>query len=240
MKVMFFCRSEARVEQLTLALRLRWPDLKPILVSNAREGLQAIEQQEPDLAMLCGDLSDMNMWRAIKEIRSLSNVPLIVAAEDKSEMQVVKAIDLGADDYIPLPCNLMIITARVVALMRREGINRKTNEDTRIHCGDMLIDPAVYEAYLGDRRLLLTPTEFRLLHLLAKNRHMTVTQGLIQKIIWSDETNAGDTVKKYVQRLRRKLGDDARSPIWIKTVHGIGYRLTPPDVANKHTTAVAV
>ena len=61
MKVMFLCRSEARVEQLTLALRLRWPDLKPILVSNAREGLQTIERQEPDLAMLCGDLSDMNM-----------------------------------------------------------------------------------------------------------------------------------------------------------------------------------
>ena len=81
---------------------------------------------------------------------------------------------------------------------------------------------------MGSDRLMLTPTEFRLLHLLAKNRHVTLTQDFIQRIIWSDDVQAGETLKKYIQRLRRKLGDDARNPIWIKTIHGVGYRFSSP------------
>ena len=65
-------------------------------------------------------------------------------------------------------------------------------------------------------------------NLLAKNRNMTLSQGFIQRVIWSDDVEAGDTLKKYIQRLRRKLGDDARNPIWIKTVHGVGYRFNSP------------
>ena len=138
------------------------------------------------------------------------------------------AIELGADDYIAMPCNLMIVMARVVALMRRVGIARQRNDESPIHCGELMIDPATYEVFLGDTRLVLTPTEFKLLYLLAKNRHMTLSQEFIQRVIWADEIEAGDTLKKYIQRLRRKLGDNARNPIWIKTVHGVGYRFSSP------------
>ena len=92
-----------------------------------------------------------------------------------------------------------------------------------------MLNPSTYEVFLGEQRLILTPTEFRLLHLLAKNRHITLTQEYIQRAIWSDDIETGSTLKKYVQRLRKKLGDDARNPTWIRTVHGVGYRFSAEE-----------
>lgn len=228
MKVLFFSQDSAKVEQLVLALRLRWPDLRPLIASSGDVGLQVIEQEEPELVLLCEDLPDLGLWSSIKEIRRFSDIPIIVAIESEDEMEVVKALELGADDFIRMPCNLMEVMARVVALVRRVGLTKQRSDETPIRCGDLLINPATYEVYLGSSRLMLTPTEFRLLHLLAKNRHVTLSQDFIQRIIWSDDVQAGETLKKYIQRLRRKLGDDARNPTWIKTVHGVGYRFSSP------------
>ena len=231
MKVLFFSQDSARVEQLVLALRLRWPNLKPLVATKGDVGLQVIEQDEPDLVLLCDDMVDMDIWQAIREIRRFSDIPVIVASESEEEMEVVKAFELGADEFIKMPCNLMILVARIVALVRRVGLSKQKSDEGPIFCGDLIIDPATYEVFLGEDRLMLTPTEFKLLHLLAKNRHMTLSQEFIQRIIWAEDVEAGDTLKKYIQRLRRKLGDNARDPIWIKTVHGIGYRFSSPSSA---------
>ena len=95
-------------------------------------------------------------------------------------------------------------------------------------CGDLAINAGTREAFLGSARLPLTPTEFKLLYLLVKNRHVTLTQEFIQRVIWAGDVVAAAAVKKYIQRLRRKLGDDAQNPTWIDTVHGVGYRFLSP------------
>lgn len=241
MKVLFFSQDGERVEQLVLALRLRWPDLKPLVVSQGGVGIQVVEQEEPDMVMLCEDLPDLTMWQAIREIRRFSDIPIILAVECHDDMDVVKAIELGADDFISMPTNLMIVVARMVALMRRVGLSRDRSEEGPVFCGELVINPATYEVYLGNERLMLTPTEFKLLYLLAKNRHMTLSQEFIQRVIWADDIEAGDTLKKYIQRLRRKLGDDARNPIWIKTVHGVGYRFSSPaPIPTEQTSTAAI
>ena len=230
MRAVFFCQDGGGVEQMVLALRLRWPDLTPLIVSQGTVGLQLIEREKPDFVMICEDLPNLGICAAIREIRRVSDIPIIVATEeeDDSEMQVVKALELGADDYITMPCNLMVVIARVVALLRRVGLTKRTSEDGTIHCGDLVIDPANYEVFLRSDRLALTPTEFRLLCLMAKNRHVIISRDFIQRVIWGRDVQVGDTLKKYIQRLRRKLGDDARNPRWIKTVHGVGYRFHVP------------
>lgn len=228
MKVLFFSQDTNRVEQLVLALRLRWPDLRPLVASDGKTALDVIEKESPELAVLCEDLPDMSIAAAIKEIRRFSDIPLMVATEGDDEMAVVRALELGSDDYIRLPCDLMEVMARVVALMRRVGLTKQRSDEVPIRCGELLINPATYEVFLNATRLMLTPTEFKLLYLLAKNRHMTLSQEFIQRVIWADDIEAGEALKKYIQRLRRKLGDDARNPTWIKTVHGIGYRFSSP------------
>jgi len=107
-KVLFFSQDGTGVEQLTLALRLRWPDLTPLVVSQGDLALLAVEQEEPDFVMLCDHLPNLGICTAIREIRRFSGTPIIVATEeDDSEMQAVKALEVGADDYIRMPCNLM-------------------------------------------------------------------------------------------------------------------------------------
>ena len=231
MEVLFFSTDATSVEEMVLALRLRWPDLKSTAVDNGGKGLHFIEQQEPELAIICNDLSDMTIWEIIKEIRRFADTPILVAAPGSGEMDIVKSLEAGADDYITVPCSMMVLMARSVALLRRVGVSKRENADTPIRCGELMIDPANYEVFIGDKRIVLTPTEFKLLYLLGKNRHMTLSQDFIRRGIWADDVQATDTLKKYVQRLRRKLGDDARDPKWIKTVHGLGYRLTSPTSA---------
>ena len=141
MNVLFFCQDDTKVESLALALRIRWPDLRTLIVSQGKVGLQMIEELEPDLVILCGDLSDLGIWSAIEEIRQLSDVPLIVAVEAHGEMEVVKALELGADEHIRMPCNLMEVTARVVALMRRISRSGQRSDGSPLQCGELLIKP---------------------------------------------------------------------------------------------------
>lgn len=229
MKVLFFSKDTAVVEEITLALRLRWPDIEPMVVAQGGKGLHVIEQQEPELVVVCEHLSDMSMWQIIKEIRRFADTPIVVAAaKTENELDIVKALEMGADDYIGMPCSMMVVMARVVAVLRRVGKSKREGAEGPIRIGELMIDPDNYEVFLGPERVILTPTEFKLLYLLGKNRHMTLSQDLIRRSIWGDHVHAGDALKKYIQRLRRKLGDDARDPKWIKTVHGLGYRLTTP------------
>ena len=227
-KVLFFSRDAATVEEMVLALRLRWPDIQPTAVDNGGKGLHIIEQHEPELVIVCEDLADTGIWEIITEIRRFADTPIIVAAQGAGEMDIVRSLEVGADDHVTMPCSMIVLMARAVALLRRVGLAKRVNGDTPIRCGELLIDPANYEVFIGDIRIILTPTEFKLLYLLGKNRHMTLSQDLIRRTLWADDERASDTLKKYVQRLRRKLGDDARDPKWIKTVHGLGYRLISP------------
>ncbi len=224
MKVLLICVDDRKVEQLTLALRLGWPDLRMFLARSMQTGLSLLEREGPDLVLLCQGTPDMDIWAAIAEVRRSSSVPIIVAAETSDEGDVVKAIDLGADDYINLSANLMVIMARAVALLRRTGMWKQALSDGLVRHGDLLINPATYEVFMGSSSLRLTPTEFRLLHLLVKNQGTPLSHEAIQQALWPDSGEVMTTgLKKHIQRLRQKLGDDARSPRWIGTVPGVGY-----------------
>ena len=100
---MFFCRDNVQiVDDLVLALRLRWPDLQPVITSEGSVGLEAIEREGPELVLLCEDLPDMGVFSAIKEIRRFSDVPIIVAAEGLGDTALVRAIDFwGGRLYKP-------------------------------------------------------------------------------------------------------------------------------------------
>ena len=167
MKVVFFSRSEARVEEMVLALRLRWPDIQPTAVDSGDQGLHIIEQLEPELVVVCDDLNDMAILEIVREIRRFADTPILVASDGVGEMDIVKALEAGADDYIITPSNMMTFMARSVALLRRVGLARR-EADTPIRFGELLIDPANYEVFVGDRRIVLTPTELKLLSLLVK------------------------------------------------------------------------
>ena len=121
LKVLFFGRDSRRVEQLADAMREQWPDLKPLMTPDGVTAPQVCQQEGSDLVMLCDDLPDSGTYEGIEQIRRFSNVPIIVASEGAGEHDIAKALELGADRYIRLPCSTEQVLARVQALLRRMG-----------------------------------------------------------------------------------------------------------------------
>jgi DNA-binding response OmpR family regulator len=230
MKAMFVGLPGATLDRLTVALRLRWSDLVAVVVSRGAELVGSIERESPEIIVVCHNLKDMSGAEAITAVRSVTDCPLMVVAEDSDSdegSRAIQALELGADDYVQLPRDLMEVMARAVALMRRSqrSKQKRDNDAGPITCRELTIIPESYEAFLGQAKVTLTPTEFRLLCLLARNRGAILTRETIRKLLWINDYYCPDALKKYVQRLRCKLGDDARNPTWIKTVHGVGYML---------------
>lgn len=225
-----FIGSDPRINELaTMSFRLRWPDVKPFVVPTAREGLELVARESPDVVVMHPDFSDMSLAGVIREIRQFTNVPLLVLGNQGDEMEVVTALEVGADDCVRLPCDLTELMVRVWALLRRAGMRVTQDAEIPLHSGSLFINPSTYEVFLDNRRITLTSTEFRLLHLLVKNRGTVVPRQTLEQTLWGEQVDSYGLVKKYIQRLRRKLGDNARDPSWIANIHGIGYRFIGPS-----------
>jgi two-component system KDP operon response regulator KdpE len=225
-----FIGSDPRINELTtMSFRLRWPDVVPFVVPTAGEGLDVVARESPDVVVIHPDFSDMALSGVIKEIRQFTNVPLLVLGNQGDEMEVVTALEVGADDCVRLPCDLTELMVRVWALLRRAGMGVTHDVESPLHSGNLFINPATYEVFLDNRRITLTSTEFRLLHFLVKNRGAVVPRQTLEQTLWGEQVDSYGLVKKYIQRLRRKLGDNARDPSWIANIHGIGYRFIGPS-----------
>ncbi len=159
-------------------------------------------------------------------MRGLTHVPLLVLSDQGDETEVVTALEVGADDYVRLPCDLTEIMIRIWALVRRAELPVRSDEvEGPLRSGPLSLDPTTYEVSLADKCLPLTTTEFRVLHYLMRNRGAVVPHLTMERALWSGRRGIS---KKYVQRLRGKLDDDPREPHWIASVDGEGYRFIGP------------
>jgi two-component system, OmpR family, KDP operon response regulator KdpE len=228
MKAVFIGVSPRTAEIASISVRLRWPDAAFLTAPTAAQGLELVEQEWPNIVLLHPDFSDLPHSRAIQDLRGFSNVPLLVLAQQGDEMEAVSSLELGADDYVRLPCDLTELTARIWALLRRAGGAIAHERESPLLSGRLLVNPATYEAFLGRERLALTTTEFRLLYLLVKNWGIVVARQTLERTLWGEQTDSYGLVKRYVQRLRHKLGDDAHEPRWVASIHGVGYQFIGP------------
>ena len=228
MKVVFIGADPQVAEMVGLSIRLRWPGVTPLVATTTLEGLEIVEQASPDVVLLQVGLPDMSLSKALQQLRGFSNVPLLVLGQQGSEAEVVTALEMGADDYVRLPCELTEMMARVWALLRRVAGKTYHEGERLVRSGELFINPATYEVFLGSQQVMLTSTEFRVLYLLVKNRGSVVSHQTLERTLWGEEADSSGLVKKYVQRLRQKLGDTAQNPSWIASVHGVGYRFMGP------------
>jgi len=222
--------ADTRIADLaTFAIRLRWPEVTPILVTSASEALDIISKVSLDVVLLHSDIADWPPAKFIRDMRGLTKVPLLILLEQGDETEVVTALEMGADDYVRLPCDRTEIMIRICALVRRTEWQASSEEgEGALRSGSLSLDPTTYEVSLADQRLPLTTTEFSLLHFLMKNRGAVVAHQTMQRALWSGRMDSSQLAKKYVQRLRGKLNDDPREPHWIASVHGVGYRFIGP------------
>jgi DNA-binding response OmpR family regulator len=190
-------------------------------------GLQAIVSEEPDIVILDLGLPDIDGLELLRMIRAVSEVPVIVATARDDEADIISTLDAGADDYVVKPFSADQLDARVRAVLRRR---QGTDGTTPLRVGDLQIDPSSREVRLAGELLDLSRKEFDLLHYLATRPGKVVSKRELLATIWDQPYGGADkTVDVHLSWLRRKLGETARSPGYLRTVRGVGVKLIDPN-----------
>ena len=183
---------------------------------------------KPDVVLLDLGLPDTDGVEIIKKIRSWSNMPIIVVSARSEDFDKVSALDAGADDYLTKPFSVDELLARLRAALRRVRYDsdRLGEESSAYENGELRIDYSAGCVYLSDKEIHLTPIEYKLLCLLAKNTGKVLTHNYILKEVWGSPTASDvSSLRVYMATLRRKIEKSSNGVQYIQTHVGIGYRM---------------
>ena len=211
---------------------LKTHDYKYLTAPTGQEALMLASSHNPDVVFLDLGLPDMDGIDVIRQIRGWSNMPIIVISARSEDADKISALDAGADDYLTKPFSVEELLARLrVTIRRLSMMNADSQENSSVYeNGALRIDLAAGCAFLKGEELKLTPIEFKLLCLLAKNTGKVLTHTYITQSIWGRSwDNDIASLRVFMVTLRKKLEADPGSPEFIQTHVGIGYRMLKVD-----------
>jgi two-component system, OmpR family, KDP operon response regulator KdpE len=214
--------------QITRVLRrgLESAGFQVRIANDGRAGLETFRSWLPDLVITDLSMPGFDGLELCSRIRQLSDAPLLVLSVKEDEPTKVKALDLGADDYVSKPFGMAELTARVRALLRRTAAPLQS--DTGIEVGDFKIDPQQRLVELNGKPVHLTPKEFDLIQFFVANRGKVLTHRAILSAVWgTGSAEQPEYLRVFIGNLRKKLEPDPRSPRYLKTEPWIGYRFDP-------------
>jgi DNA-binding response OmpR family regulator len=195
--------------------------------ATAMSGLELAIRNTPDLVIMDLGLPDLDGTELLRMIRAISAVPVMVITARGADDAVVHTLDAGADDYLVKPFSVAQLLARVRALLRRGSLVEGSD---RIVVGGLVIDISAREASLEGTALDLSPKEFDLLRSLAERQGEVVTKRELLAEVWREPYGGSErTVDVHLSWLRKKLGETASEPRFLRTVHGVGVKLVPPE-----------
>jgi len=196
------------------------------LAYNGSDALYIFENEHIDLIILDLMLPDISGEEVCKRIRVISSVPIIILTAKIEESDVLKGLNLGADDYVLKPFSPREVVARVYTILRR--VYSKKSHNAKIYefyDGELIIDEEKYEVLKNGKTLNLTPNEYKILRTLAKQPAKTFTRDELISMSFGFEYDGFDrTIDTHIKNLRYKIENDPKNPKYLKTVHGIGYK----------------
>jgi DNA-binding response OmpR family regulator len=196
-----------------------------VTASNGQETMRKAFIEHPHLVIVEVDLPGMDGWEVIARLREISSIPIIILSKKTSEADKLRGFTLGVDDYITKPFSYAELLARINAVLNRTRRGTGTLENILI-VDDLMVDLNRREVRLDSKLVDLTPTEFRLLEILARRHGKAVSEDELTKQMWGDYRHEGSTIlRRYIWSLRSKLEEDPANPKWIVTVRGFGYML---------------
>ena len=211
----------ARIVQLSLDRE----GYQTVIAASGLEGLQEAYRCQPDLVILDIMMPGLDGWEVCRRLVEISNVPILMLTAKGTESDIVKGLQMGADDYLTKPFSVAELIARVQALLRRAGSQSQTDKPSIFSIGNLTID-LNRRLVMRDGELVdLTPTEFKLLECFVIHRNRVLPHRFLLTEVWGPEY-IGETsyLKLYVRYLRRKLEEDPADPQLIVTEWGVGYR----------------
>ena len=226
MALIYVVEDDANIREIeTIALKNGGHTVEG--ASCARELFEKIEEKVPDLAIVDIMLPDKDGYEIVKELRgnlATAGLPIIMVTAKSTEMDMVKGLDIGADDYIKKPFSVMELITRVRALLRR---TRNLESQKIFSVGKILLDDERRAVYVCDKNVELTYKEYELLRLFMANPGIVLTRNMIMQKVWdTDFEGESRTVDMHIKTLRQKLLDEGGC---IKTVRNVGYVMELKD-----------
>jgi DNA-binding response OmpR family regulator len=211
-------------EKLNLLLDeyLNKHNIKTLSAVHPREGLQFFNEHTPDLVILDVMLPEMDGFEILKQIRQTSSIPIIMLTARGEVTDRVVGLELGADDYLPKPFEPRELVARIQSVLRR---SQKTGPIGILKSEGLVLDLTRQTVHLNDQLLTLTTNEFEVLALLMRRAGRVLNRDQIMEELRGLEWDAFNrSIDVTVSRIRQKLGDDPKNPVFIKTIWGTGYK----------------
>jgi DNA-binding response OmpR family regulator len=204
---------------------------RALCAPSGREGMALFERNSVDLVLLDLMLPDISGEAFCRKLRETADVPVIMITARADEESVIKGLRAGADDYVCKPFSPRELMARVEAALRRSRLSGGgTREDTALSYRDLAVDTANRTVSRGGKLIGLTKDEYHILALLMSRRSKIFTRDeILAKVKGGDYDGFDRTIDTHIKNLRAKLGDDPRSPRYITTVYGMGYRFGAAD-----------
>ena len=213
----------------SLSKELRSAGYETMTASDGREGVASCRSRVPDLILTDLAMPVSDGYELISAVRAFSRVPIIVLSVRGGDPDKVRALDLGADDYVTKPFSVTELFARIRAQLRRSG----KAPSRLLEFDDLTIDLERRRVVQGGREVKLTPTEFSLLELLAENAGIPILFNQIIARVWHGApATTGDTVRVHMSALRRKIEPDSANPRYIVNEPWVGYRFVAEPLGN--------
>jgi DNA-binding response OmpR family regulator len=226
MKILVVDDDKNIVEAITIGFQLQWQGVEVISASDGEKGLDMFYEHNPDVVLLDVMMPQKDGYTVLKEIRRVSEVPVLMLTARGEELDKVKGLELGADDYLTKPFSHLELFARIRAVLRRAEMPPPVNALPSFISGDLAINFENREVTKNGQAVKMTPTEYNLLFLLARNAGRIVPFETILDKVWGPEyRDQLDYLKTYISRLRKKLEDSHENPKHLLTERGLGYRL---------------
>jgi two-component system KDP operon response regulator KdpE len=222
--------DEPRIRDL-VRMNLELEHYSVIEASNGQEALEQLREHLPDLVILDVMMPGMDGFETLRALREVSTVPVMMLTVRQSEQDKIHGLDLGADDYLAKPFNPRELLSRTRALLRRSFMPTPSRKTEIVVDQDLKIDFARREVIVRGQKVVLRPTEYRLLYHLVSNAGRLLTHETLLSKVWGHEyRDEAHYLRLYIAYLRHKIEKDPTHPKYIFTERGVGYRFKALDV----------
>ncbi|MBV9689518.1 MAG: response regulator transcription factor [Ktedonobacteraceae bacterium] len=222
--------DEPRIRDL-VRMNLELEHYSVIEASNGQEALEQLREHLPDLVILDVMMPGMEGFETLRALREVSTVPVMMLTVRQSEQDKIHGLDLGADDYLAKPFNPRELLSRTRALLRRSFMPTPSRKTEIVVDQDLKIDFARREVIVRGQKVVLRPTEYRLLYHLVSNAGRLLTHETLLSKVWGHEyRDEAHYLRLYIAYLRHKIEKDPTHPKYIFTERGVGYRFKALDV----------
>lgn len=232
MKILVVDDDPQILDAVTIGFQLQWQDATVIPATDGQTGLQRFYEHDPDVVVLDVTMPNKNGFEVLAEIRRISDVPVIMLTARSEEIDQVRGLEAGADDYVVKPFSHLALLARVKAVLRRAELPPPVRALPDFIAGDLAINFQNHQVTRKGEPVKLTPVEYKLLYHLVRNAGRLMPHQALLDRVWGAEYGATpDYLKVFISRLRAKVETGGDGPRFIENERGLGYRFVRPKEA---------